>query len=43
MFHRSGNFEAGADVEMADRFMGHVGRLLPDESEDVHKILLFAF
>jgi hypothetical protein len=40
MFHRSGNLEAGADVEEADRLMGHVGRLLPDESKDVHKILI---
>ena len=41
MFHISGNLEAGADV--ADRFMGHVGRLLPDESDDLHKVMLFAF
>jgi hypothetical protein len=44
MFCRSGNLEAGADVEEAGRFMGRVGRLLlPDESDDVHKIMLFAF
>jgi hypothetical protein len=43
MFHRSGNLEAGTDAEEADRFMGHVGRLLPDESDDVHLIMLFAF
>jgi hypothetical protein len=35
--------EAGADVEEVDRFMGHGGRLLPEESDDVHNIMLFAF
>jgi len=43
IFCRSGNLEAGADVDEADRFDGHIRRLLPNESADVHVLLLFAF
>ena len=43
VFCRSGNLEAGADVDEADRFDGHIRRLLPNDTGDVHKLLLFAF
>ena len=43
VFCRSGNLEAGADVDEADRFDGHIRRLLPNESEDLKVLLLFAF
>ncbi len=43
VFCRSGNLEAGADVDEADRFDGHIRRLLPNESADLHVLLLFAF
>jgi hypothetical protein len=35
--------EAGADIDEADRFDGHIRRLLPNESAELHKLLLFAF
>ncbi len=38
-----GNLEAGADIDEADRFDGHIRRLLLNESSDVHTMLLFAF
>jgi hypothetical protein len=43
VFCRSGNLEAGADIDEADRFDGHIRRLLPNESPDMWKLLLFAF
>jgi hypothetical protein len=43
VFCRSGNLEAGADIDEADRFDGHIRRLLPNESADLHTLLLFAF
>ncbi len=43
VFCRSGNLEAGADVDEADRFDGHIRRLLHNESEDLKVLLLFAF
>jgi hypothetical protein len=35
--------EAGADIDEADRFDGHIRTLLPNESAELHKLLLFAF
>jgi hypothetical protein len=43
VFCRSGNLEAGADIDEADRFDGHIRRLLPNESSTLHKLLFFAF
>jgi hypothetical protein len=43
VFCRSGNLEAGADIDEADRFDGHIRMLLPNESPDMWKLLLFAF
>jgi len=43
VFCQSGNLEAGADIAEADRFDGHIRRLLPEESPELHKLLLFAF
>jgi len=42
-FCRSGNLEAGADIEEADHFDGHIRRLLPNDTAEVHTLLLFAF
>jgi hypothetical protein len=42
-FCQLGNLEAGADIDEADRFDGHIRRLLLNESSDVHTMLLFAF
>jgi len=39
----SGNLDAGADIDEASRFDGHIRRLLLNESYDVHTMLLFAF
>jgi len=38
-----GNLEAGADIHEADCCDGHNRRLLPDETAELHKLLLFAF
>jgi hypothetical protein len=43
VFCRSGNLEAGADIDEADRFDGHIRRLLPNEDSNLHQLLLFAF
>jgi hypothetical protein len=43
VFCRSGNLEAGADIDEADHFDGHIRRLLPNESSNLHKLLLFTF
>jgi hypothetical protein len=43
VFCRSGNLEAGVDIEEADRFDGHIKRILNNESNNMHMILLFAF
>ena len=42
-FCRSGNLEAGADIDEADRFDGQIRRLLPSDTAEVHTLLLFAF
>jgi hypothetical protein len=42
-FCRSGNLEAGANIDEADRFDGHIRRLLPNDTAEVHTLLLFAF
>jgi hypothetical protein len=36
-------FSVGADNDEADCFDGHIRRLLPNESADLHILLLFAF
>jgi hypothetical protein len=43
MFSRSGNLEAGADIDEADRFDGHVKRVLENDSPTLHKVMLFSF
>jgi hypothetical protein len=43
VFCRSGNLEAGADIDKADRFDGHIRRFLPNESSTLQKLLLVAF
>jgi hypothetical protein len=43
MFSRSGNLEAGADIDEADCFDGHVKRVLENESPTLHKVMLFPF
>jgi hypothetical protein len=43
MFSRSGNVEAGADIDEADRFDGHIKRILHNESPTLHKVMLFSF
>ncbi len=43
MFYRSGNLEAGADIDEADRFDGHIKRVLENESPTLHKVMLFSF
>jgi len=35
-FCHSGNLEAGADIEEADQFDGHIWRLLPNETAEVY-------
>jgi hypothetical protein len=42
-FFCSGNVEAGADIDEAYRSDGHIRRLLPIESSEVHTMLLFAY
>jgi hypothetical protein len=42
-FCRSGNLGAGADIDEADRFDGHIRRLLPNDTVEVQTLLLFAF
>jgi len=42
-FCHSGNLEAGADIDEADRFDGHIRRLLPNDTVEVQRLLLFAF
>lgn len=36
-------FSVGADNDEADCFDGHIRRLFPNESADLHMLLLFAF
>jgi hypothetical protein len=43
VFCWSGNLETGAGTDEADHFGGHIRRLLPNYTGDVHKLLLFAF
>jgi hypothetical protein len=43
IFHRSGNMEAGADIEEADRFYGHVQRVLEKDTVATHTLLQFSF
>ncbi len=43
MFSRSGNLEAGADIDEADQFDGHIKRVLENESPTLHKVTLFSF
>jgi hypothetical protein len=42
-FCRSGNLEAGANIDEADHFDGHIRRLLPNDTAEVHTLLLFEF
>jgi hypothetical protein len=42
-FCRSGNLEAGADIDEADRFYGHITRLMENEDANLHTLLMFAF
>jgi hypothetical protein len=42
-FSFSGNLEAGTDIKEADHFDGHIRRLLPNETPEVHSLLQFAF
>ncbi len=42
MFSCSGNIEAGADIDEADHFDGHVKRVLENESPTLHKVMLFS-
>jgi len=39
----SGNLEARADIDEADGFDGHIRRLLPNDTMEVHTLLLCAF
>jgi hypothetical protein len=39
----SGNLEARADIDEADGFDGHIRRLLPNDTMEVHTLLLSAF
>ena len=43
VFRKSGSLEAGHELDEADRFWGHVQRLLVNVSEDVRLIILFSF
>ena len=43
MFSRSRNLEAGADIDEADCFDGHIKRILQNESPTLHKVMLFSF
>jgi hypothetical protein len=43
MFSHSGNLEAGADIDEADCFDGHIKRVLENESLTLHKVMLFSF
>jgi len=43
VFWWPGNLEVGADIDEADCFDGHIRRLLPDETAELQKLLLFAF
>jgi hypothetical protein len=43
VFSQSGNLEAVADKDEADYFDGHIRRILPNDSPDIHNLLLFTF
>jgi hypothetical protein len=43
IFCCSGNLEAGADIDKADHFDGHIKRVLRNESPTLHKVMLFSF
>jgi hypothetical protein len=42
-FCRSGNLEAGADIDKANRFNCHIMSLLPNKISDVQTMILFGF